>query len=371
MGQYLEYRKIKEPSLKGRYIQHSQIGRLIHGLGNSFTVVAAGSSVMGLPIDYIKIGQGSFKVLLWSQMHGNESTTTKALFDLLNLLSTSDPLAEKIKASCTLTILPMLNPDGANTYTRLNANGVDLNRDAQNRSQPESRILRAVYDYVKPDFCFNLHDQRTIFGAGPRNKPATLSFLSPSADSERRLTASRERGMKLIAAVNRHMQLLIPGQVGRYDDQFNSNCVGDAFQMLGCATVLVEAGHFQKDYPRERTREYVFQALLKALEVLAEGALEAASTDDYFSIPENRKNFCDLLIHNAHCINDRLEKGTSIGILYEELLQDDVVFFKPYIERRGILDDIHGHQTYDGADPVSVAKLKNQPEIWTLLNLIK
>jgi len=310
-------------------------------------------------------------MLLWSQMHGNESTTTKALFDLINLLATSDPLAEKIKASCTLTILPMLNPDGANSYTRVNANGVDLNRDAQNRSQPESRVLRAVYEQVRPDFCFNLHDQRTIFGAGPTNKPATLSFLSPSADMERSITASRKKGMKLMAAVNKHMQLLIPGQVGRYDDQFNSNCVGDTFQMLGCATVLVEAGHYQQDYLRESTREFVFHALLKALEVLAEGTLEAFSTNDYYSIPENSKNFCDLLIHNADYINDRLEKGTSIGILFEELLQDEGVIFKPYIERKGILEDIHGHQTYDCMDPASVEKLKNQPQIWSLLNLVK
>jgi murein tripeptide amidase MpaA len=38
----------------------------------------------------------------------------------------------------------MLNPDGAKTYTRENANKVDLNRDSQDLTQPESKILRKL-----------------------------------------------------------------------------------------------------------------------------------------------------------------------------------------------------------------------------------
>ena len=49
-----------------------------------------------------------------------------------------------ILKACTLYIIPILNPDGAKAYTRLNANEVDLNRDAQDLSQPESKVLRAV-----------------------------------------------------------------------------------------------------------------------------------------------------------------------------------------------------------------------------------
>jgi hypothetical protein len=52
----------------------------------------------------------------------------------------------------------MLNPDGAALY-RENANKVDLNRDSKHL---QSRVsLRAVFEF-KPDYCFNLHDQRTI-----------------------------------------------------------------------------------------------------------------------------------------------------------------------------------------------------------------
>ena len=37
-----------------------------------------GYSVKGLPIHELQVGFGKQKILMWSQMHGNESTTTKA-----------------------------------------------------------------------------------------------------------------------------------------------------------------------------------------------------------------------------------------------------------------------------------------------------
>ncbi len=47
----------------------------------------------------------------------------------------------------------MLNPDGAEKWTRTNANDVDLNRDSQNLTQPESQILRKCIEDFKPDLC--------------------------------------------------------------------------------------------------------------------------------------------------------------------------------------------------------------------------
>ena len=41
---------------------------------------------MQRPIYGLKLGEGSHKVLAWSQMHGNETTTTKACLDLVEYL---------------------------------------------------------------------------------------------------------------------------------------------------------------------------------------------------------------------------------------------------------------------------------------------
>ena len=133
----------------------------------------------------------------------------------------------------------MLNPDGAKLYTRENANKIDLNRDSKDLSQPESRVLRETFENFKPDFCYNLHDQRTIFGVGSTGKPATLSFLAPAYNEEREVNESRLKAINLIAGINDVLQKYIPGQVGRFDDSFNINCIGDTFQLFRSSNCFV------------------------------------------------------------------------------------------------------------------------------------
>src|SRR5690606_16087012 len=251
---------------------------LLDSYAQTFKIDVIGFSVNNNPIHKILLGNGPKKIMMWSQMHGNESTTTKAVFDLLKLLSGNTGFSNEILENCTLCIIPMLNPDGAKAYTRVNANEIDLNRDAQNLSEPESIVLRQLYKEFKPDFCFNLHDQRTIFSAGSTNKPATVSFLSPAEDENRTVTSTRNKSMEVIAAINTMLQQIMPGQVGRYDDSFNINCVGDTFQSLGSPTLLFESGHYQNDYQREKTREFIFYSLVKAITYILENSV---SGDNY------------------------------------------------------------------------------------------
>ncbi|WP_297765781.1 M14 metallopeptidase family protein [uncultured Muriicola sp.] len=362
------YEKIMESTLSGRYIHHDHIVPILKKLQSSTKIEELGISVDGLPIEKITVGQGPIKILMWSQMHGNESTTTKAVFDLINALTFGYDNAKELLERLSLVILPMLNPDGALAYTRVNANGIDLNRDAQDRTQPESKILRHVFDVFSPDFCFNLHDQRTIYSAGSAPKPATLSFLSPAADSARTVTENRLKGMNLIAAINEELQKFIPGQIGKYDDAFNANCVGDAFQMLGTPTILFEAGHFQGDYEREKTRKYMFMSLWKALELIAFDPMDSNREKAYADIPENKKYFFDILVHNAHLLNSKLEVGNAVGILYKEQLLKDSIHLQPFIDRTGVLDGYFGHLTYDCLNPQDMIRLKNNEAIANLIN---
>jgi len=294
-------------------------------------------------------------------MHGNESTTTKALLDGINYLKGHLEESENILKSVTLKLIPILNPDGAAAYTRVNANQIDLNRDAQNLSQPESKVLKTVYDTFKPDYCFNLHDQRTIFNVGETEKPATVSFLAPAFDEERNLSDSRVISMQLIAAMNNRLQEEIPGQVGRYDDGFNANCVGDAFQMLQTPTILFEAGHYPSDYQRESTREYICMALLEALKTITTGDLEKFTVVDYNSIPENQKMFYDIVVTNIHILNADRKEGTVAGILFREKLHEDRVIFEPAIEYVGATKKtVFGHEIKDASKPADRLWLANQ-----------
>ena len=333
-----------EEQLLGRYIHSENIEKLLYKYSNKFKIDVVGQSVNDLPIYKILIGTGAKRIMMWSQMHGNESTTTKAVFDLLKLLSNTNEFSDAILKSCTICIIPILSPDGAKAYTRVNANNIDLNRDAQDLSQPESKLLHELYNDFKPNFCFNLHDQRTIFSAGPTDNPATVSFLSPSQDVNRSVTDTRKKSMEIISVMNKMLQKIIPGQVGRYDDGFNINCVGDTFQSLGVPTILFESGHFQNDYNRDKTREFIFYSMLEAILYIANNNIKGDKYEEYFEIPENDKLFLDIIFRNFPLIIDGVETKTDIGIFYKETLLDDTIKFIPQIEKVGDLNELFGHQ---------------------------
>ncbi|TYP75010.1 M14 family zinc carboxypeptidase [Aquimarina intermedia] len=328
----------------GRYLPSQTVAEQLQFLKIPHDVV--GYSESETPIHLLKFGVGKRKILMWSQMHGNESTTTKAVFDLVTMLmDASCEVTQSILSNCTLYIIPMLNPDGADAYTRVNANQVDLNRDAQERTQKESLVLRSIIDTVKPDFAFNLHDQRTIFSAGPNNHSAVVSFLSPAGDAERSITKSRVQSMQVISAMNELLQQLIPNQIGRYDDSFNINCIGDTLEHEGIPTILFEAGHYKEDYDREKTRSFIFYALVKGLTAISSNTFTANDHKEYLAIPENEKRFYDIIIREVSL------KGQikDIALQFTEKLSDTTIIFVPKIAAVGDLSNFYGHREIKGA----------------------
>jgi len=340
---YLElldsYSNFRVDALEGRYLREKQLLDVFKTLSHKFKIQNEGHSEEGRIISSFKIGSGSRKILIWSQMHGNESTTTKSIIDFINYLSQGLTCSQLLLERCSFIIIPVLNPDGAHYYTRVNANGVDLNRDALKQSQAESEVLQAIYNRFQPDVCFNMHDQRTIFSAGDTKKPATVSFLSPSFNELRDINEVRKRSMSLISSANSILQQIIPGQVGRYDDGFNINCVGDYFQQKGTPTVLFEAGHFPKDYAREETRKYIFLALFSMLlDIAYDEPVQSESL--YHQIPENKKLYYDVILRNLK-LN---KKSTDVAIQYKEVLKDESIDFQPVIEKIEKLTSYYGHK---------------------------
>ncbi|SCY08836.1 Zinc carboxypeptidase [Nonlabens sp. Hel1_33_55] len=299
-----------------------------------------GSSVENRSIFGIRLGHGDFKILAWSQMHGNESSTTRAIIELLQ----SEKLFEILK-SCSLYIIPVLNPDGAQYWTRNNANNVDLNRDAQKLSQPESVILKDVIDFFEPDLALNLHGQRTIYGVEQSVLPCQLSFLTPSADPEKSITKSRVRSMQLINAIATELGSLEAAAIGRYDDSFNINCWGDYCQSLDIPTILFEAGHAGNDYDRSRVVELIKASLITVIENSAK--MDKQDTDQitqsYFAIPEVAKNYTDVLLLNLPSVKGK----RNIAIMYHEQVVNDHLEFVPMIY---VIDDpkiLYGHKIID------------------------
>ena len=338
------YSKIKESKITGRYITLKDIEPIYEDLDISIQSNIIGKSEEGRDIYRLNWGSGKRKILIWSQMHGNESTGTKAVFDFLNFIKrhSNSEILKSILNNCTITIIPMLNPDGAEVYTRVNANEIDLNRDAVDLKAKESRLLRGVLDDLKPDFCFNLHDQRTIFGVEGTDNPASISFLAPSEEETRKITVGRKETMNVIVSMNTLLQKYIPNYIGRYTDEFYPTATGDNFQKLGYNTILIEAGHYPNDYEREIVRKYNFYALLQGIYHIST-AKNFLNHSDYLSIPNNIKNFYDVIYRSKNNEKD-------VAYQYVEKVENGKFALALIKENEGDLSLYSGHEEFNDKD---------------------
>lgn len=298
------------------------------------SLVIEGYSNEKQPIYSLELGKGTRKVLAWSQMHGNETTTTKSLLDVLDYLMLTVEGKELLQ-QLQLKLIFQLSPDGALNYTRLNGVGVDLNRDATTQSQPEMQTLVKVYKAFSPNLCLNLHGQRTIFAAGKTNTPATLSFLAPAADPERSITPARKIAMKLIATMAAQHETSTAWGIGRYDDSFNINCTGDYFTAQGVPTILFEAGHFPNDYARKTTRTLVSKSIINCIKIFISGSYESFTIQEYNAIPENSNHLRDIELTNVTIVNNGKITKSSLFVQYKEVLKQGVVEFVPEFSGNG------------------------------------
>ncbi|MFO7719529.1 MAG: peptidase M14, partial [Gillisia sp.] len=167
-----------------------------------------------------------------------------------------------------------------------------------------------------------------------------ISFLTPAMDAERSVTPSRIKSMQLIAVMAEELNADLNGQIGRYDDSFNINCTGDSFQSRGVPTVLFEAGHLQKDYQREKIREYVAAAILCGFSAIASGSYQKMDFHRYFDIPENQKLFYDVILRDV-LFNSEL---VDVAIQFKEVLSQEKIEFIPVIEKISATLAFHGHR---------------------------
>ena len=309
-----------------RYLPPEKFLNAYRQLNGAPPLECIGYSVEGLPIFAATIGRGPQKILAWSQMHGNETTSTRALLRLIPYLLSRHTNGMK---HCCLRIIFQLNPDGAKRYTRQNANGVDLNRDAQAQTQPETKALLQELHLFQPNYCLNLHGQRTIYSAGDPSTPASLSFLAPSADKTRSLTPARKVAMRLITSIANAHEQTTQWAIGRYDDAFNLNCTGDYFTAQGIPTLLFEAGHFPEDYHRDETVLLFLKSLQTTIESIANQHFNTISPALYFRIPENQKTLCDLIFQNVTTVNKKNITKSSFFVQFEEQLQGEAIHFIP------------------------------------------
>lgn len=298
---------------------HAILDGIIGRCPNLLASRELGRSFEGRPIRSISAGAGSTRVLLWSQMHGDESTASMAIADILNYfaLHPDDEPVQVIRSSLHLLFLPMLNPDGAARFQRRTAQHIDMNRDALALHTPEARILKNLHDELKPEFAFNLHDQE-LSTVGTSKNLTAIALLAPATDEKKSDNHVRERAKHLAAFFVETMNLIFPHKIARYDDTFELRAFGDNMQRWGTSTVLVESGHTFNDPEKQIIRRLNAVGVLAGLHALATGEYARTDLSPYESLPFNGKQAYDLLIRNVRIQHSNGEfTKVDLGISYQ------------------------------------------------------
>ncbi|HUL43966.1 MAG TPA: M14 family zinc carboxypeptidase [Bacteroidota bacterium] len=300
---FQSYDSFRSPAFSGRAISpelfQSILDNSIHDSGGLLRDELVGKSYENRPIRLLTAGSGPNSVLLWSQMHGDESTATMAIVDILQFLirTKSEESTRRMLSSVTLQFLPILNPDGASRFQRRTAQNIDMNRDALALRTPEAKLLADLQMRLKPRFGFNLHDQE-LSTAGSSKELTALAFLAPAYNVEKSSNDVRSRAKKLAAFLAVTLDSHAAGRLARYDDAFEPRAFGDNMQKWGTSTVLIESGHAMNDPDKNSIRKLNAVGLISAFESIAGGTYLQADESAYDRLPFNGKLAYDVIIRN-------------------------------------------------------------------------
>jgi hypothetical protein len=277
----------------------------------------AGESYEHRPLYHLSIGNGKRKILLWTQMHGDESTATKAVCDVLSYLQQPSSMQEKICKELSLHFLPMVNPDGAERNTRRNAQNLDINRDAASCQSIEARFLHGFRLALRPEFGFNLHDQE-LSTVGNTKDISALAFLAPAFDAQKTDNETRRKAKHLAATLTATAQQFMPQLITRYNDDYEPRAFGDRMQYFNVSTILIEAGHAKADREKKAIRKLYSVCLLSSLYAIATNEYSTSAISLYDTLPFNGKKAYDIILRNAIIKTANEETFTNdIAISYQ------------------------------------------------------
>lgn len=378
------YTQYKEPTLQHRRFKHRDVDSLIqaHKQRQILDVTQIGSSFEKRAIYELTYGKGEKTVMLWSQMHGDEPTATMALFDLFNFLEGSgdgyDSIRMLLNDKLNIHFIPMLNPDGAERYTRRTAQSIDMNRDARAGQTVEGALLRERAATLKPQFGFNLHDQNIYYNVPGTKNPVAISLLAPAYNEERAINKVREGAMQMAVGMNKVLQAYIPDAVAKYDDTYTPRGFGDNFQSWDASTVLIESGGMKGDPEKQQIRKLNFIIILNALVEIAEGSYQNYDKKEYEDIPFNASQMHDVVLRNVLVNRDSIAYTTDIAIRRTESTVGRDYFVKGYIEDVGDLQESYGYEELDAeglhvvealtqTKPIKAISLLTSEQAYTLL----
>jgi hypothetical protein len=298
------YGEYKESSITNRVVPHSQLLAILEKISvyPRITKTLLGYSYEGREVYGLQWGRGPKRVMMWTQMHGDEPTATQAAIDLLHFLNsdkTHKAIIDKLADSLSLYIIPCLNPDGAAVFSRKNVQSIDVNRDALALETPEARILMDWFHEIMPHWGFNLHDQSAYYSPVDSHEEVYFSFLVPPINKEDSLTVERKEAMNLVSFMLDRMEGdALDGHLAKYPIRYEPRAFGEYMTQNGCRTILVETGFKSGDTEKQWLRYQHWLMLLHMLEGIAKDNFSASFNDRYEKLPLCEIKHHDLVIEH-------------------------------------------------------------------------
>lgn len=302
----------------------AEVDRILSKSPESAVRTKLGVSHEGRPIELLQLGTGKHRVLMWTQMHGNEPTHTTVLMNLLDRLVNhpSEGLSENLLGNLTIGMVLGLNPDGSERNIRHNAQGIDINRDALQFSTPEGRIFRDLIQSYQPKFGFNLHNQRHRLSIGEPAEPVAVSLLVPPIDEEDSQNESTRLATQVAATFCEKVRRQCGNRISRYGIEYMARAFGEWVQRQGVSVILVEAGGWP-DGQFDQLEKLHYAALAQTLEAIALDKLDDAAAESYHELPKFHDHLMfDLLVDKSKIAQspDGTMTEAEIGINYPSRL---------------------------------------------------
>lgn len=268
---------------------------------NHMELEVIGESVKGRDLYLVKYMSNPENptILFLTQQHGNEQLTTEGALEFIKHLGTGK--MKGVTDNVNVLIVPMLNPDGAmgdvdfsledyvasgdRNLTRLNAVGVDLNRDHVDKIQPETKALHEnVMSKYNIDYMIDLHHQGANSERDGKLVSGSILYpTTPNADP-----AVVEGSKKLGAIVFDAIDSKGWGHLGKYrgGDAETISRNGIAVE-YGISTLLFEmrgmSDHYYESYVLgQKSNGYLIKQTITTLEstvrAIADGSIDEADT---------------------------------------------------------------------------------------------
>ncbi len=342
-------------------VRHSDLKNYLEKLKkNGLKVNEVGRSGANREIFQAEFGRGPLRVFMWSQMHGDEPTATSSVIDMLAVFQAhrDKDWVKKIEEKMTIRVVPMLNPDGAETFKRRNLQDIDINRDAIDLKTPEARLLKQLRDSWNPEIGFNLHNQQALTTVGNTPKQAAISFLVVFGDKAKTTSEGHERNKRITSAMIEALQKFMPGHIGKYDDEYTATAFGDNFSAWGTPVILIETGALRgKDEMFLVKMNFI--ALVTAVQSIATGKEKTQSPAPYLSLPENGSgNLVNYVFRSASTVNGN--EVRAIGDISAVTTRRRASFaVSNTIRAVGSLGAVKGLEEYDTSGFVTLQRFKS------------